>query len=1005
MAYLIAWILLLLMPTMSHAAKWRYVPTPVDVWAVCDTSHRCAAAEDAVFDPGSWASVVDTTADGGDYLGMLSGTRDFQTQLAMEIDTTCNYLWLRAKGTGIAWLSKTPFGPVPSNTAASILFNGGVAADWTWTRIGSRADENLQRVNEGSSVPINDTAQRDFAFTSGNDLYVLTQPSVMLDSWYCSTDANANPVSPGGDAGVTVNYALYEVVDEPTIDDAQWDRASIVAKAGHSTTPAADMLIAAVWKNGTPDRICVRGEETLANQSWVDVAEDDTAIANYQAVFAYLRMTSLDRVKDENTWLLGISPQADKYDATWPSGVFSTTADLANLALSQSTSGDRRRMQACFDSPVAIATGSQWLCDFRQQERVTGGTMKYKQAFNLTSSPTDVAQWGVCEAGPALPAAPVDNTAPSVGSVAFSNVTQTSFTVTATASDAQTGISACHVVYDLTNDNAVTFGTDPSVQGTMAGGSCSATVTGLSAGTAYEAAVYAVNGVGLSTTGAVGDQTTSAASAFYVSTGGSGSTCSSGSPCALSRLMSTSEPRPSPGETWILQDGTYNITGSNFVNLNCASGGNALNGTASAPITLQADNERLAWLKTNGLTPALRITSCNYWHINGLRFSSRDNDGSGEGFSTVEIRSSHNLRFYRNLAHHSNRFGNMSLFQNGDSTTTASHDNQFIENEFYYFHRYGLVTKYGSRTIARLNYCNSRGYMDATGGFPSGTVSQGDLCAREYPGSGGITESNISEDSGHGFSPEPSSTSTNNQFYGNIVMGGIFGALAQGKSGGGQTVDMLYRDHLIVSPSTYGFYMRAGRNTRCEQCTVFGSQRGYIYASSLSTPGTAPRSMFLQNVLSIAPTVWGFYTDEVNLEDWGANYVAVMGSTGGTFTPAATHANITNEITGSNPMGNCRVWVPTTATTLKGTGLNGQDVGAEVLYLYQNGTKTTAKLWDTGNSGKWLGAAGATVSGTNPTFSATTLVTSADLNTVTNSPQDVHSRLNIMSAGCLPGGY
>jgi hypothetical protein len=991
------------------AAKWRYIPTPADVWTVCDTTQRCSAAEDWVYDATAWASVADTTADDGDYLQMLPGTPDYASQIVGQLDTTCDYLWVRAKGQGILWLSKTSFGPVPSNTTASVLFAGNAVTDWTWTAIGMRSDENLQRISEGNTKPVNDTAQRDFDFTSGNNLYVLAQPSVQLDSWFCSTDLNATPVSPSGGASQPANYELYEVTSEPTIDSTDWDLATVVAKTGSVTNSplAADMVISAVWKNGTPDRICVRGEETLANQLWVDVATDTTTIGSYQAVLAYFRMTSLDRVLDGNTYLLGVSPQADYYDATWPSGSFSAAANLSNVALGQSTSGNRRRMQACFDAPTAIATGSRWLCDFRQNERITGGPLRSKQAFNTTASVTDLTQWGICEAGPALPTPPVDTTPPTMGSVAFSNVGANSLTATASATDSESGISACQVVYKVGASGTPTFGTDPSVAGIMSGGNCSATVSGLVAATTYRVAVRAVNGASLAAQSANADQATAAAGAtFYISTSGSGSTCSNGAPCALTRLVSTSEPRPSAGETWLLKDGTYDMASIGTIALNCAaSGGNALNGTASAPITIQAENERQAWLKSNGLQSALRLTNCNYWQVNGLRFSSRDNDGSGEGFSLVELRSSHNLTFYRNLLHHSNRYGNMSLLQNGDASSTASNNNLFLENEFYYFHRYGLISKYGSGTIERLNYSNARGYMDLTGGFPSGQTGEGDACGRSYPGNNSIVESSIAEHCGLGFAPEPSSTSTNNRYFGNIHLDGTFGAVSIGKAGGNMTIDLYHKDLLLVNPGTYGFYIRSGRNTRCEQCSVFGSQRGFIYASSLSDPGTAPRSMFLQNVLSVSPTVWGFYTDQVNLESWGVDYMAVLNATSGTFTPAATDAHITNEvINGTNQMGNCRVWVPTTATLLKGTGLDGNDIGAEVLYLYQNGVKTTTKLWNS-STGKWLGANGAVLSGTNPSFSASVLVTNADINTATNSPQDVHSRLNILSAGCLPGGY
>jgi len=78
-----------------------------------------------------------------------------------------------------------------------------------------------------------------------------------------------------------------------------------------------------------------------------------------------------------------------------------------------------------------------------------------------------------------------------------------------------------------------------------------------------------------------------------------------------------------PGDTLLLQDGTYSP-----VTIDCSS--NARNGTASAPITLRAENERKAWLKADGSTSALYINGCAYWTFEGLHASSADlNDDNG----------------------------------------------------------------------------------------------------------------------------------------------------------------------------------------------------------------------------------------------------------------------------------------------------------------------------------------------------------------------------------------
>jgi hypothetical protein len=912
----------------------------------------------------------------------------------MQIDTTCDYLWLRARGSGVVWLQTTPFGSVPSNTVANVLFNGLTVPDWTWTRIGSRSDENLQRIPEGSTAPANDTAQRDFNFTPGTNLYVLAEPTVHLDSWFCSTNANANPVSPGGGPGVTVNYTLYEAATEPTVDAVAWDNASIVNKTGavSATPPDADMIIKAVWINGTPDRMCVRAEETLANLTWIDVAEDSTSIASYTSVVINFKIANLNRVRDELAWLIGASPQPDKYDANWPGGVFSTTVDLTNVSLAQSVSGNRRRIQMCFDTPDPIATGSQWLCDFVQYERITGGTLRSKRAFGAASG---IDQWGICAAGGALPGAS-DGTAPSVGTASVNNVTANSFTVTATASDAESGISGCQIVYKTPASGTPTFGTDPSVTGTMTGGSCSANVLGLTASTAYRVAVRAVNGVGLVTQGTTADQTTSAsAGTFYVSTTGSGSTCSNGAPCALSRLMSTTEPRPSPGETWIVKNGTYNQTPSNKLDINCAtSGGNALNGTASQPIILKAETSRQAWLKGNGDGSTFRMINCSYWVIDGLRFSAADNTNNVLSNGTVNVTYGNFIVVKNILIHHTNRCGNNSGFSFSNTTNSILED-----SALYYHHRNGITNYQSSNNIIRRNYTNSRGYMDACG-YVSGMPGSGDESFNAYPSSNILFENNITENNGQGFMVNASNTSVGNKFIGNIDLNtSINGQTATARGNSLQTMprDTVIENHVSINAGQHAMRSLSAKNTQYNNVSVFDAGMSGIIATTVGSIGDGQYSVFVDKSTVISANEDGI---EINsaIQTWGIDTTASFGNNPNYNSVADNATFNTNRITANPNLGNCRVYVPS------GSPLFAPGVGANILYAYANGILTGTKLWDTGNGGKWLGA-GANIAGTNPPFSGTILVTNADIDTTTNSAQDVHSRLNIMSSGCLPGGY
>jgi hypothetical protein len=74
---------------------------------------------------------------------------------------------------------------------------------------------------------------------------------------------------------------------------------------------------------------------------------------------------------------------------------------------------------------------------------------------------------------------------------------------------------------------------------------------------------------------------------------------------------------------------------------------------------------------------------------------------------------------------------------------------------------------------------------------------------------------------------------------------------------------------------------------------------------------------------------------------------------------------------------------------MKGAGLNGDDIGANVLFRYHNGNLTTQPLWNpvTGEFPR-----GAIVSGVNDIPGS--------------SAFDVHTRLNVNVNGCFfPAGY
>jgi hypothetical protein len=205
----------------------------------------------------------------------------------------------------------------------------------------------------------------------------------------------------------------------------------------------------------------------------------------------------------------------------------------------------------------------------------------------------------------------------------------------------------------------------------------------------------------------------------------------------------------------------------------------------------------------------------------------------------------------------------------------------------------------------------------------------------------------------------------------------------------GSSKNTLTRNTTLYSPNATGMLVsdRQGGTfghgdlqysyTSVNDLIVFGSSYGFRMAGNLLGSG---------GVLTFTITNPGAWMNAPN------------------FSPAATDPHIIAEQVVDPQMGNCRVYLPA-GSPMRGAGESGTNIGAETIYAYETGVLNTAKkLWNTADGGRFA-LKGVTVAGTNPTFNALTPLTNADVNTVSESLNDIHLRLGIMSPGCLPASF
>jgi parallel beta-helix repeat protein len=215
-------------------------------------------------------------------------------------------------------------------------------------------------------------------------------------------------------------------------------------------------------------------------------------------------------------------------------------------------------------------------------------------------------------------------------------------------------------------------------------------------------------------------------------------------------------------------------------------------------------------------------------------------------------------------------------------------------------------------------------------------------------------------------------------------MGAVHNARVQDSALGTPT-NTHYENNVAINSGSVGFYIRTSYNTTGTNNTAIGAaMTGFVWDRE-STNGSPGRTFFFDNTLSINNGKYGTYS--VHQTGWLLNYVNSYNNPSLNFYPSSD-ANRTNSKTVNPNLGGCKVWIPA-GSPMKGAGKNGRDIGANILYLYQNGVLTSTPFW-TRADGSF--PHGALVAGLNDIAGA--------------SAFDLHKRLSVNTNGCsFPVGY
>jgi hypothetical protein len=368
----------------------------------------------------------------------------------------------------------------------------------------------------------------------------------------------------------------------------------------------------------------------------------------------------------------------------------------------------------------------------------------------------------------------------------------------------------------------------------------------------------------------------------------------------------------------------------------------------------------------------------------------------------VAIWDSHDIVFRRNLVRFNNRCRNGAIV-----SVARTRRSLFEENEIYSFHRNGMGS--GSGNVYRRNYMNSRGATNPPCYQTPGShlTTRGDGAYIQYPATDNIIENNISEGNETGFDNQCSGAHHSIRHYGNISYGDYYGGLAITRGGARKMCrDVRFENSVAIGYKHWGWSARIPAHIQMHNLTAIAANVGSGVGSigvlmdfAKDWVGDQHYNGTFTNILTLGHRGLGFYIEDPvqngligNTLHWSADYINAFGNSTNLSPSGNTNHGTLTHATSINPnLGTCRVFIPE-GSPMKGAGKNGADIGANILYVYENGSLTNKPLWKPADPNKGMFPCGAIVPGVNDIKG--------------QSCMDVHTRLNVHANGCsLPAGY
>lgn len=390
------------------------------------------------------------------------------------------------------------------------------------------------------------------------------------------------------------------------------------------------------------------------------------------------------------------------------------------------------------------------------------------------------------------------------------------------------------------------------------------------------------------------------------------------------------------GTGLVLLDGDYSATTTGLPRFDCKSTGNAPNGGMGRPVAIAAKNERKARLLAAGRGNALSLLNCDHYRVSGLDVSSADVVvDAGTTAEIVSMSAVTDVALSRMLVHGTNRYlTGKGVYVNNSSDVVLE------ESELYAFD-VGLEVESSTNVRIRRSYASAATYADIDGGASTGDPRRGEY-GFYLSGSDVIVENCIDDGDSVGFT-----------FAGGTPR--LFGSASLANQVAVNHGVLVANDVVMLAqpPSvaqTYGFASYNSTATAVlSGITGVGPFTG-LFAWYTNTPNSG--TLLVHDALgeevltAFIVQVNNFYADHVNMSSPSA-YSNVSVSDGGSGHVQYASTGDAKGI-GTGP-GRCLVYVPK-GSNMEHAGADGGDIGANIVYRYEDGVLTNEKLWGTSGS-------------------------------------------------------